>query len=508
MRQLSSPQIQWLTASKGLNRFNVVANRAWLLLFFCLTLCTKIAYSKESEYPSLFDENEFSLMRLLADHGLHDLQNERWNFYSQLTYITQSTEPFRAAYTNLNGTPNSLSPNSKHSFTATSTSYFGLKAWEGGEFYASPEMISETPLSGLKGLGGDIQNFELQKNGSVSANWYVARVFYRHTVGFGGESKAVESAPMQLAGSQDSRRLVVTAGNLSILDIFDKNNYSGDLRHQFFNMGFMANSAYDFAADLHGYSWGFAGEYYWDDWTLRFGRFIGPAVPNGTALDFDIFNYYGDQVEIERRYNISGQPGAIRLLGFRNRENMAKFTDAIAAYQADSSKNATNCTTFSYGNPNASAPDLCWARKANIKMGVGINMEQSLNKDLGIFFRAMYNDGQTEQYSYTSADRSLSLGGILKGADWGRPKDTVGLGYAMSWISKQHAEFLNMGGIDGFIGDGKINAAAEQVLDVFYQCHVFSSTWVSVDYQHMSNPAYNADRGPVDIYGARVHFEF
>jgi len=35
-----------------------------------------------------------------------------------------------------------------------------------------------------------------------------------------------------------------------------------------------------------------------------------------------------------------------------------------------------------------------------------------------------------------------------------------------------------------------------------------NSTWLSLDYQHLANPAYNADRGPVDIYGGRVHFEF
>jgi carbohydrate-selective porin OprB len=120
----------------------------------------------------------------------------------------------------------------------------------------------------------------------------------------------------------------------------------------------------------------------------------------------------------------------------------------------------------------------------------------------------MYSDGKTEVYSYTSSDRSLSFGVAMKGLRWGRGKDTLGLGYAQSWISSQHAAYLNMGGIDGFIGDGKINYKPEQVVDIYYQCHVFSSTWLTADYQHLANPAYNADRGPVDIYGARVHFEF
>jgi hypothetical protein len=65
-----------------------------------------------------------------------------------------------------------------------------------------------------------------------------------------------------------------------------------------------------------------------------------------------------------------------------------------------------------------------------------------------------------------------------------------------------------MGGIDGFMGDGKINVKPEQLINIFYKWHVFSASWLSFDYQHLANPAYNSDRGPVNIYGARVHFEF
>jgi hypothetical protein len=154
------------------------------------------------------------------------------------------------------------------------------------------------------------------------------------------------------------------------------------------------------------------------------------------------------------------------------------------------------------------APDLCWARKPNIKMGIGINMEQGITDDIGVFFRGMYSDGKTEVYSYTSADRSISFGAAMKGIRWGRRKDTLGIGYAQSWISSQHVAYLNMGGVDGFIGDGKINYRPDQVADIYYQWHAISSTWVTFDYQHLANPAFNADRGPVDIYNARIHFEF
>jgi high affinity Mn2+ porin len=478
------------------------------ILLLCAVFSTTTAHAENADYPKLHHKGEFSLMDSLSDLGWHNLQDERWNFYGQGTYISSYKDAFRAAYTNLNGTPNSLSNKAESSFTATVTFYLGLKAWTGGDFYVAPEMISELPLSGLKGLGGSIQNFELQKNGTESATWYTSRAYYRQTVSLGGTTSEVKSSPLQLAGAVDSHRLVFTVGKLSVLDVFDKNTYAGDLRHQFFNMAFMTNAAYDFAGDARGYSWGLATEYYFDDWAFRFGRFATPIDPNQLPLNFNIFDFYGDQAEIEHRHVIKGQPGAVKILAYRNRAYMGRFNDAITAFQADPAKNATTCTSFNYGSANSSAPDLCWARKPNIKMGIGINIEQSIAPDIGFFFRGMYSDGNTEVDSYTSSDRSMSLGLAIKGFRWSREKDTLGLGFAQSFLSKQHVAYLNLGGIDGFIGDGKINYKPEQVFDIYYQCHVYRSVWLSFDYQRIVNPAYNADRGPVDIFGGRVHLEF
>ena len=462
----------------------------------------------DAESQASDDSSEFSVMSALSEHNLHNLKDERWNFYSQGTYITSYKDAFPAAYTNLNGSTNSLTPNAERSFTATVTGYLGLKAWQGAEFYAAPEMISELPLSGLKGLGGAIQNFELQKNGTESSTWYLPRAFYRQTLALGGTPVEMQSGAMQLGGSTTSRRFVFTGGLFSILDIFDKNTYAANLRQQFFNMAFMTNAAYDFAADARGYTTGFAGEFYFDEWAFRFARIAGPKDPNQLLTNLDLLNFYGDQIELEHQHKLFGQSGAVRILGYRNRENMGSWTDAIAAFKVDPTKNAVNCTGFNYDSLNASAPDLCWARKPNIKMGIGINMEQKVSEDLGLFFRGMVSDGKTEVFSYTSSDQSISLGAQIKGLRWGRTKDSVGIGYAESWISKGHVAYLNMGGIDGFIGDGKINYRSEKVMDIYYQFHAFQATWLSIDYQYIANPAYNADRGPVDMYSGRVHFEF
>src|SRR5260370_20213786 len=106
---------------------------------------------------------------------------------------------------------------------------------------------------------------------------------------------------MQLAKSVQSRRLVLTAGNLAIIDIFDRNAFAGDIRQQFLSMNFATYAAYDFAADARGYSWGLAGEYYHDEWALRARRFLVPKVPNLLQLNHQFFTYYGDQAELDRQ---------------------------------------------------------------------------------------------------------------------------------------------------------------------------------------------------------------
>jgi len=41
-----------------------------------------------------------------------------------------------------------------------------------------------------------------------------------------------------------------------------------------------------------------------------------------------------------------------------------------------------------------------------------------------------------------------------------------------------------------------------------YGQFTYISSWFTADYQHIENPAYNADRGPVNIYAIKGHFEF
>jgi high affinity Mn2+ porin len=458
--------------------------------------------------PAPRPENEFSFMQYLADKGLHDIENESWNAYGQFTYISSWQQSFYAPYTNLNGSINSLLPAEERSFTGTATLYLGARLWKGAEGYLVPELISEKPLSQLRGLGGAIQNFELQKGGSPTPAIYRSRLFLKQTIGLGGEKIVEESGPLQLGTHYDSKRVDFVVGNFSVLDFFDTNAFDVDPRQGFLGLGFLTNAAYDFASDARGYSYGGVAEFHWNDWAARVGRITPPKDPNQEAVDFRLFKYYGDQAEVEHKHKIHGQEGMLRVLGFRNHEDIGHFSDAIAAFEADPAKNATTCTTFNYGSMNSGAPDLCWARRPNTKKGIGGFFEQYLGHDIGFFSRAMYADGRSEVDAYTSDDRSATFAVLAKGSAWSRPKDVVGIGTNIGWISNIHAKYLGMGGVDGFVGDGAISAAAEESLDMFYSAAFRKVYWLSGDYQHVAHPGFNSARGPVNIFTVRIHGEF
>ncbi|HEY1556022.1 MAG TPA: carbohydrate porin [Kofleriaceae bacterium] len=480
------------------------------LALVVLLLAGGVARAQPAESAERADD-AFDVMNLLSRRGLHDLNDEWWNVYGQVTWIEQGKLPFHAAYTNFGGSTSSLSTAYENSFTGSFTIFSGLRLWPGAELYFAPEAISEQPLSNLHGLGGVIQNFELQKGGTPTPTVYYSRLYVQQTLGFGGERQTVTSNPGALGKHQDARRVVVSFGRFSVLDFFDKNSYASDLRREDFDMAFMTYAAYDFVADTRGYTWGAVAELYFDDWSARFMRAAPPKHPNQTELDFRFWDAYGDQLELEHDHVIAGQPGAVRVLGYHNHETMGNFTDAILAFQADPTRSAAGCEAaglIHYSSTNPNAPDLCWVRKPNDKYGIGINIEQAIAKDLGVFMRAMYADGQTEVYAFTPTDRSFSIGALARGARWCRRKDYAGVAFAANGISQEHVNYLKLGGIDGFIGDGKLNPGTETVTEAFYGANLTSSIWLSGDYEFIVHPAFNADRGPVHVFGARLHAEF
>lgn len=414
-----------------------------------------------------------------------DEMPEAWQLKLQTTGIIQHKPGFSAPYT---GT-NSLLTNRENSRTVTATLFGGVRLWKGGELYIDPEMALGVPFSELHGLGG-FNNSEMTRTSGPDPTFYRARAFLRQTWGFGGGSEKVESDQNQLGGSEDAKRAVLTLGNVSVLDTFDHNKYTRDGRRAFLNWSLATYGAWDFPADARGYTWGAALEYITPDWAVRAGRFEMPKESNGLPLNSRIMSSYGDVIEAERGYTLGGQSGRVRLLAFRNQAVMGSFSDAIAL-------------SASAGG----VPDLTQVRSAQAKIGGGINIEHDLTRDVGLFGRVSGNDGGTETFAFTEIDRSIAAGAVVKGTRWQRSADEVGVALVANGLSPSHRDYLARGGLGFFLGDGRLNYRSEQIVETYYNLKAVRNLWVTLDYQYIRNPGYNADRGPANFFGLRLHVE-
>jgi hypothetical protein len=416
------------------------------------------------------------------------------NLHGQTTYINQRYNNFTSSYSG----QNSLDALKSMSYTWSGTLFFGARIASNTDVYFNPEVVSGVAFSDLVGLGG-FSNGEATKANGAQAKFYSARAFVRQTINQEGDKVLLENEANQITQTVSSNRVVVTAGQFSTLDIFDDSRYAKDPRIQFMNWGNMTYLAYDYAADARGYSWGLAGEWYLQNWVLRASRMLAPKNPNGRDLNWQIFNAYGDQVEIERQHNIADLPGKVSVLAYRNKMILARFQDATNYINANNAQGtqAINNVRNNY----------------QYKTGIGLHGEQAITDDLGIYGRAFTSDGHTETMSFTEADNSISVGLGMNGTSWSRPKDSIGISMMQNGLSSSRKNYLQAGGVSYFIGDyagpGKsISYRPERITELYYNATVVKNVLAGLNFQHISNPAYNAARGPVNIVSFRIHAEF
>jgi high affinity Mn2+ porin len=284
--------------------------------------------------------------------------------------------------------------------------------------------------------------------------------------------------------------VVLTIGKYSVVDIFDTNAYAHDPRNDFLNWSIIDQGAFDYAANAWGYSYGSTAEWYQDWWTVRAGVFDLSAQPNskGLATNFAQGQFVA---ELEERHHLWDQPGKLKFLYWLARGYLGTYLDAI-----------------SLGEAIGQTPSTAGVRSLRTKDGVGLNLEQPLISDLGVFARASVSQGTVEEIDFTDINQSISGGLSFGGSRWGRPDDTVGLAGAVNRISHQGKLYLAAGGLGGIIGDGELpNAGPEQILETYYRVAILGFAHVAFDYQFINNPAYNRDRGPVSIFSLQLHLQ-
>jgi hypothetical protein len=407
---------------------------------------------------------------------------ERWGAHLQATTVSQANSYFAAPYDG----PFSFNGQQQFRTSFTSTLFAGARLWKGSELYVNPEAAGGRGLSGVNGIAG-FPNGELPRIGDPQITVHLARAFVRQIWSLGGGWDSVSSDQNQLAGRVPSDRVTLTIGKFAAEDVFDQNAYAHDPRGQFLNWALMANAAWDYPADTWGYTWGFALEGRRGPWSARVGAFQMPTVANGPDLDYGIGYAHGVVGELERRLNVHGRPGALRLLTFVNTARAGTYSTAL---------------------DQTSPPSVVATRVAGTyKYGFGLNMDQQLAEDLGVFARLGWNDGHTESFAFTPVDRTASAGLSLQGSRWQRPNDTVGIAGVVNGISGIHSDYLAAGGNDFMLGDGKLNYAPEWILEMYYRWQLPYGFAVTLDGQGVLNPGYNRDRGPVGVGSIRLHLQ-
>ncbi|MGB6538273.1 MAG: carbohydrate porin [Xanthobacteraceae bacterium] len=414
------------------------------------------------------------------------------NVRGQSTLTWQGYPSFRSPYAG----PNSLPGAGEGRETFDATLYAGVGLWQGAQLWINPELDQGFGLGDTHGIAG-FTSAEAYKIGADYPYARLQRAFIRETIDLGGKSEKVDADINQFAGTQTANRLVLTFGRFSVVDIFDTNKYANNPKSDFLNWSLINAGTFDYAADGWGYTLGGAAEWYQGDWTLRGGVFDLSTSPTGgispDSLNLDpTFGQFELAGEVERRYELWGQPGSLKVTGFLNRGRAGYFADAIALAAV-----------------TGGTADINAVRTYDSRPGVSVNLQQQVTETVGVFARAGWADGSVEPWDFADIDRTVSGGVSINGKQWDRPDDTVGIAGVVNGISKIHEEFLNDGGLGILVGDGMLpHPGPEQILETYYNYALSSSTHLTADYQFVVNPGYNEDRGPVSVFSTRVHYQF
>jgi high affinity Mn2+ porin len=415
--------------------------------------------------------------------SLVDPESNRWEIHGQTTYLPQGYPGFRALYTG----PNSLTPAPQAQATWSNSLFLNVRLWEGGEVYYNPELLQGFGLNDTVGVAG-FPNGEAQKSNFPYPHYNTSRLLLRQTFGFGGEQEELASGPLQLANKVDVSRLTLQAGKFAVMDIFDGNAYAKDTRKDFMNWSMWAPGAFDYSADKVGLTYGATAEFNQKQWALRAGYFLMVGTSNANNFDMRVLQRGSYVLELETRYSLFSLPGKLRTIAWLNSAFSGSYRETL-------------------DNPALNL-DIAQTREGRIKYGYVFNLEQTLTDDIGLFGRWSWNDGKTEIMAFTDIDASLAAGLSIKGARWGRPDDVIGIGGAINALSKDHRDFIAAGGLGVLIGDGALNYRRERILEMYYAYALNKQITLTGDYQFITNPAYNADRGPVSVFSGRLHGEF
>ena len=416
-------------------------------------------------------------------------KNTRYWLSGQANFIFQTHPPFHASYSGRN----SLDPNYEKATSRVLTLYTGVRLNNSTELLFDIEEAGGAALSTGLGLAG-APDLDIVRNPLLSKAPYLGRGMIHKVFAFSKDKVENSRSFLSLFDELPRRRLEIRFGKFSMVDFFDLNSVGSDTHFQFANWTVDNNGAYDYAADTRGYTVGLVAEFQDRNWGVRFSEALMPKVANGIDLVWRPWQVHAENFEYELRKGIiPKKSGAVRVLAFTNYANMGIYREAIAEYKKGL----------------VPVPDIThhpW--HITRKYGFGVNLEQNLTKNLTAFVRFGWNNGKTESFAYTEVDQTFAGGVGANGAWWHRKYDRAGVAVVTNAICKDHQEYLADGGLGFLLGDGALHYGRENIVESYYTAHVWRGIYVAPGLQHIVNPGYNRDRGPVLVPSFRLHLEF
>ncbi|HYL63815.1 MAG TPA: carbohydrate porin [Candidatus Methylomirabilis sp.] len=420
---------------------------------------------------------------------LPHLSDTRYWLSGQTNFIFQTHPPFHADYS---GT-SSLSSDYEKATSRVLTLYTGVRLNDSTEVLVDVEEAGGAALSTGLGLAGNT-DLDIVRNPLLSKAPYLARGMIHKVFALSKDKVENERSFLSLFDELPRRRLEIRFGKFSMVDFFDLNSVGSDTHLQFTNWTVDNNGAYDYAADTRGYTVGFTADYEDRNWGFRFAEGLMPKVANGIDLVWKPWEAHAENFEYElRRGLIPKKSGVIRALAYTNYANMGIYRDAVAQFREGL----------------VPLPDIThhpW--HITRKYGFGLNVEQNLTQYLTAFGRFGWDNGKTESFAYTEVDQTFAGGLGVSGAWWRRRFDRAGVAFVTNAIAKDHQIYLADGGNGFLLGDGRLNYGREKIIETYYTAHVWRGIYVAPGLQHINNPGYNRDRGPVLVPVFRLHAEF
>jgi hypothetical protein len=459
------------------------------ILLCCVALILAIpAFSQLPDTPPHVPEATEDPVDVPPETMFPHFKDTRFWLSGQANFIFQTHPDFHAPYSG----PHSLDPHYEKATSRLLTLYTGARINNSTEFVVDIEEAGGAALTQGFGLAGNT-DLDIVRNPSLSKAPYLGRAMIHHVFAFSSDKVENQRNAFSLFEELPRRRLEFRFGKMSLPDFLDINSVGSDTHFQFINWTTDNNGAWDYAADTRGYTVAAVADFEDRNWGFRFAEALMPKVANGIDLVWKPWQVHAENYEFElRRGLIPKKPGIIRLLAYTNAANMGIYRDQVI--QAAAAETTPDIT------------DHPW--RITHKYGFGINLEQDLTHYLTAFGRFGWNDGRTESFAYTEVEQTFVEGIGARGAWWHRQQDRAGLAFISNAIKKDHQNYLAAGGLGFLLGDGHLTYGRENILESYYTLHVWRGIYLAPGIQHIINPGYNRDRGPVTVPTFRAHVEF